>query len=556
LIKRLNIRNFAVIDELELEFHTGMTVLTGETGAGKSILIDALGLLLGDRAEAGVIRNGCERAELAAQFDIAANPVTRGQLEELDIESDSRELLLRRVITRDGRSSAFINGSPATAQLLRTIGENLVDIHGQHSHQSLTRPETQRRLLDEFGNHTASLNSLRTAHDQWHAASGRLQALLGRETDQEATLNLLRYQVEELRGLRPEAGEYDALDDEHRRLSNGARLLEAASHALQAFADDDHALHARIASITSELRSLRQYDTKLDNIVATLDETMLHLNEAGSELRHYLDGLQIDPDRLQTVETRLSRLHEMARKHRVQPRDLAGHFARLEQQLTDMENSREIIGALQQSRDAALTQYRTAAAALHQHRLKTARKLGDEITAKLGELGMRGGKFAISVERLNEELPRAHGDDGIEFLVTANPGLAPQPLRKIASGGELSRISLAIQVVGVRDTGIPTLIFDEVDAGIGGAIAEIVGKLLHQLARKRQVFCVTHLPQVASQGDRHLLVNKTSSRTSTRTGARELNPEERIDEIARMLGGVKITEQSRRHAQEMLASAG
>ena len=556
MIKRLNIRDFAVIDELELEFDRGMTVLTGETGAGKSILIDALGLLLGDRAESGVIRDGKTRAEISALFDITGIPVVSDLLDEQAIDYTEQELMIRRVITRDGRSSAFVNSSPATAQLLRAIGENLIDIHGQHSHQSLTKPEIQRKLLDDYGNYPQDLDAVKSACEHWRDATEQLQELLGDDADQGAAMTLLRYQVDELKGIRPEPGEYELLDEEHRRLANGNRLLETTTNALQIFHDDDLSIHARLSTITAELKALQQYDAALSNLIGILDEATLQMTEASAELRQYIDTLQIDPERLQAVEERLALMHGLARKHRIQPRELADYLASLEQQLARRQNSRQIIDELRQAQSAALTQYQSAAAKLQQRRKKAAQKMSGEITAKLGELGMADGKFAITIDSQDEAVPKPNGNDRIEFLVTTNPGLGLQPLRKIASGGELSRISLAIQVIGTQDKGIPTLIFDEVDAGIGGAIAEIVGKLLHELARQRQVFCVTHLPQVASQGDQHLQVTKTSTRTSTKTAVQELAAQERIEEIARMLGGVKITEQSRRHAKEMLADAG
>jgi len=552
LIKQLHIRDFAVIEELALEFNPGMTVLTGETGAGKSILIDALGLLLGDRAEPGIIRDGRDRAEISALFDITTYQELNITLAEIDMEPSEPELLLRRVIARDGRSSAYVNGSPVTVQILRAIGEHLIDIHGQHSHQSLTRTEAQRQLLDDHGAYPEELAAVRTAYTQWRDTTEQLQRLLGSDTDQAATITLLRYQVEELSGLHPEPGEYELLDEEHRRLANGQRLLETAAKALRLLQEDDDSIQSRLSNITAELKVLQQFDTALGNLLHIMDDANPLISEASMELRHYLDTLQIEPERLMAVETRLSQLHGMSRKYKVQPQDLAEHLSRLEQQLTQLQNSQQSIADLRRDQHAALTGYQAAAAKLHQRRDHAARELSAEVSTKLAELGMPGGKFAIAIEMPHEAIPKAYGEDQVSFQVSTNPGLGLQPLRKIASGGELSRISLAIQVICTQHQGIPTLIFDEVDAGIGGAIAEIVGKLLHKLARQRQVFCVTHLPQVASQGDHHLLVNKTSTRTSTKTTVQELTGPQRIEEIARMLGGVKLTEQSRRHAVEML----
>lgn len=555
MIKRLHIRDFAIIDEAELEFGAGMTVLTGETGAGKSILIDALGLILGDRAESNVIRDGSDRAEITAVFGVSGNRAVIDLLEEQSIIMENDELYIRRIIARDGRSRAFVNDSPSTALLLRSIGETLIDIHGQHSHQSLTKTEIQRQLLDDFGTYSGQLDTVKQAYEQWHEATGKLQDLLEDNTDQDAAMALLRYQIDELRGMNPEPGEYESLDEEHRRLANSNRLLETTRNALQIFREDDQSISSQMSSITNELKALQQYDESLANIVRILDDATIQISEATDELRRYVDNLPTDPERLTVVEDRLSLMHQMARKHHIKPQELAVYLDGQEQKLERMENSRKIIDELLITQNEALSQYKAAAEKLHQSRVKAAKKMAADITAKLGELGMTNGKFSVNLESLNDDTPRPYGGDKLEFLVTTNPGMGLQPLRKIASGGELSRISLAIRVIGSKDSGIPSLIFDEVDAGIGGGVAEIVGRLLHNLAGQRQVFCVTHLPQVASQGDHHLLVNKTSTRTSTSVDVKELAAEERIEEIARMLGGMKITEQSRKHAKEMLSHA-
>lgn len=555
MIKRLHIRDFAIIDEIELEFRTGMTVLTGETGAGKSILIDALGLILGDRADVNVIRDGCERAEITAVFGVQDNQTLIALLAEQAITTEDDELYIRRIVAADGRSRAFVNNSPVTAQLLRTIGETLIDIHGQHSHQSLTKPEIQRQILDDYGNYPAQLEAVKNAHEQWQEAAVKLQELVEDNTDQDAAMALLRYQIEELSGANPAAGEYESLDEEHRRLSNSNRLLEAASNAIQILREDDNSVCSQTGNITSELVKLEKYDDSLSNLIRILNEASIQLDEACDELRSYIDNLPGDPERLQEVENRLSLLHQIARKHRIQPGELAAYYAEQQEKLERMENSRKFIAELTAAQDEALTDYKAAAESLHQLRQKAANKMAADITSKLGELGMAHGKFSVSLERAADGNPRPYGDDRIEFLVTTNPGMALQPLRKIASGGELSRISLAIQVIGNKDKGIPSLIFDEVDAGIGGGVAEIVGRLLHNLAEQRQVFCVTHLPQVASQGDHHLQVNKKSTKSSTSTSVKELPADERVEEIARMLGGMKITEQSRKHAKEMLSHA-
>ena len=554
MLKQLRIRGFAVVDELDLEFKPGMTVLTGETGAGKSILIDALGLILGDRADSTIIREGAERTEISAIFDIENNHNILAMLDDQAIQVDDNELLIRRLVGRDGRSRAFINNSPVTAQTLRDIGEYLIDIHGQHAHQSLSKRDVQRNLLDDFGNYSKQLSAVMRAYADWHTATTRLQALTDSD-NQEATLSLLRYQVQELEALQPVEGEYDALEDEYRRLTNAHRLLETAQRAFATLSDDEHSVYNRLNTVLTDLQACHQFDESLTDIIKLLDSASIQLSEASIEVRSYLDSLVCDPERLQVVEKRLSDLHDMARKHKVQTQQLSTLLSDLKQQLDDIENSQQLISELTQQKSLAGEQYNEAAVSLHQYRARAAGKMSKAITQKLKALGMTEGQFRISVDNDNSPDPKPNGNDQIEFLVNTNPGQAMQALRKVASGGELSRISLAIQVISSSDRGIPTLVFDEVDAGIGGGIAEIVGRLLHELSRQRQVFCVTHLAQVASQGDQHMQVEKNIGKTSTKTRVNKLNADERIEEIARMLAGLTITAQSRDHAREMLKYA-
>ncbi|MFQ5658791.1 MAG: DNA repair protein RecN [Gammaproteobacteria bacterium] len=552
MLKQLNIHNFAIIEELELLFRPGLTVFTGETGAGKSILVDALGLVLGDRADSSIIREACQRAEITAIFDIKGNANIISILHDQAMEAEGHELHIRRVISKDGRSRGYVNNSPATVQLLQTLGENLVDIHGQHTHQSLTKRDIQRDLLDEFGVHAKELAKVATACNDWNEATTRLAALQG-NTDTDATRSLLRYQIQELETLDPRQDEYDRLGEEYKRLANASHLVETVQKALYGFYEDEHSVYSQINKMLSDLRECRKFDESLGNITPILDDACIQLSEAGDELRAYLETLHVDPVRLQKVEERLSDLHEMARKHQVQAQQLTEHLHRLKEKLKAMENSEQIICGLQEQQQLAMEQYRYATRMLHQCRKKAAGKMSTDITAKLKELGMPDGQFEITVNSSNDPKPKPSGNDQIEFLVNINPGQALQSLRKVASGGELSRISLAIQVIGSSYKGIPSLVFDEIDAGIGGGVAEIVGQQLHALAERRQVFCVTHLPQVASQGDHHLQVKKSSNKTTTRTGVNTLSGEQRVDEIARMLGGVNITAQSRRHAEEMLS---
>lgn len=554
MLTTLHIRDFAVIDELELTFQSGMTVLTGETGAGKSIIVDALGLMLGDRADSGMLRAGSERCEISASFDIRAIPAVRELLETQAIPAEEDELLIRRIIGADGRSRAFVNGSPVPVQALREIGESLVDIHGQHAHQSLLRREAQRVLLDAYGGHEQELDQVASLHRDWRSITAQLQDLgSGSGQDREARLELLRYQVQELDALGSIINEFEALENEYSRLTNASRLLETAQGAYQLLSEDDAAIAVQLKRLERELQELTRYDAALQPIIDLLQSAGIQLGEAADELRHYLDRLDLDPERLRVVEQQLSSLHDLARKHKVQPESLPAHLASLREQLEQLESSDERHAALQADEIRVREQYDTAAQRLHQARKQAATDLSRAVTAQIRELGMPGGEFLIEVTAEPDSVPAAAGHDRIEYLVSANPGQPPRPLGKVASGGELSRISLAIQVIGSRDSGVPTMIFDEVDAGIGGGVAEIVGKLLRRLADHRQIFCVTHLPQVASQGQQHLRVLKMTGDKETRTRVTALTADERVEEIARMLGGLKITDQTRAHAREMLA---
>lgn len=551
MLKHLHIRDFAVIEELELQFDAGMTVFTGETGAGKSIIVDALGLVLGDRAENTIIRSNCDRTEITAIF--STNNITgiSGLLEAQDINLDD-EVMLRRVINRDGPSRAYVNGSPVPAQFLRNIGEYLVDIHGQHEHQSLLKKEVQRDLLDEFGQHGKFLNTTKNAFDVWQAVTTELTKLSGSNEDRDSRVALLQYQIQELEALDPEPEKIAALEEEHVRLANANRLLESCQQSFNALAEEEHSISSRVNHHLNELKNLQKYDASLSSINTMLESAVIQINEATDELRHYLDNLEIDPARLKEVEEFISNLHDIARKHKSSPANLYSLLVDLKTELKNLQDSEHRYLQLQQARSAALEEFHDAATKLSEVRRKSARILSGSVMDKLHELGMPGGQFNIDIQELDKNKPQRHGMDRMEYQVAINPGQGFQPLHKVASGGELSRISLAIQVIASKDKGIPTLVFDEVDAGIGGGVAEIVGNLLHSLALKRQVFCVTHLPQVAAQADHHLLVNKSTHARTTLTQVINLNSEERIEEVARMLGGLNITEQTRAHAKEML----
>ncbi|MEE8320692.1 MAG: DNA repair protein RecN [Gammaproteobacteria bacterium] len=551
MLKQLLIRDFAVIETLDLQFHSGMIVFTGETGAGKSILVDALGLILGDRADNTIIRGGCERTEITAILSLARDDEIKPRLNEQEIAYDD-EIIIRRIINKEGRSRAFINGSPVPLQLLRELGEHLIDIHGQHAHQSLSRRDVQRTLVDDFGQHEAILKDVMQSWKEWHDATTQLAALAGGSADHDAHIALLQYQVQELEALQLEPSEYANLVEEHSRLANAHRLLETSQQALTDLIGDENSAASRAHRTHHELLALQETDPLLSAVTGLLDSASIQLDEAGNELRQYLDNLELDPERLQAVERRLDVLHEMARKHRIRPEGLGEHLNELSARLRQHMDSSKRVDELEAIQSQALEQYHQYANQLHDCRKTATKDLARAVTKKLHTLGMEGGIFQVDVEAIKDSKPLPHGMDRIEFLVTTNPGQPLRNLVKVASGGELSRISLAIQVIGAQDKGMQTMVFDEIDAGIGGGVAEIVGALLHGLAEHRQIFCVTHLPQVASFADHHMQVWKSTSKQQTFTRVDEMNEEARIDEIARMLGGIKITEQSRSHAVEML----
>ena len=551
LLKHLHIRDFAVIEEVDIAFNDGLTVFTGETGAGKSIMVGALGLVLGDRSDSGIVRTGCERTEITAIFDIENENGIQSVLAEQEISCED-ELILRRVINKDGRSRAYVNGSSVPAQLLRALGERMVDIHGQHTHQSLLKADVQRNLLDEFGNHQQQLNEVKDAWKLWHATELELQSLSGDNRDHDAQMTLLQYQIQELEALNPGESKFSDVEEEYGRLSNANRILEVCQETLQQLSDAEHSTQSQISHCLNELQDIQKFDQSLSSVIDLLNNATIQVSEASDELRHYLDRLELDPEKLKAVEDKLGALHDMARKHKIQPEELTDHLLTLQEELHKLENSEARYRELLTLQETTIEQYRKAAARLNQCRQQSAHRLSDDITKKLYELGMPGGQFSIEISDIGKNTPLQHGMDKIGYQVSLNPGQPLQPLSKVASGGELSRISLAIQVTGSKDKGIPTLIFDEVDSGIGGGVAEIVGKLLHSLSDKRQIFCVTHLPQIASQGDHHMQVAKATHAGTTLTRVSELSTEERVDEIARMLGGVKITEQTLAHAKEML----
>jgi DNA repair protein RecN (Recombination protein N) len=532
-----------------------MTALTGETGAGKSILVDALGLVLGDRADSSVIRHGCDRAEISAGFDISDNITATTWLAQQDMDTEG-ECQLRRIVNREGRSRGYINGQVAPMQSLRELGELLVDIHGQHEHQSLLRSAVQRELLDAFADHQKLLSATASNYHDWKATRQELEAAISDDAERDARLDLLRYQLQELEVLELDSATIRDIDAEHARQANAGRLMEACQQALNRLdADEGNSAYALISRTLDELNELSGLDSKLEETGRLLGEATVLVQEGIDSLRHYADSLEIDPERLQWLEQRTGLLHDLARKHRCPPEELPEVEAGIRRELAQIENADQHREDLRAKLAMLEQAYLDAAKQLGGKRRHAARAFGRQITAAMQTLGMKGGIFEVSVRTRKDQSYGSHGLDDIEFMVSANTGQPVQPLSKVASGGELSRISLSIQVISASGATIPTLIFDEVDSGIGGGVAEIVGQQLRALGADRQVLCVTHLPQVAALATRQMQVTKLSGEDTTRTRIRTLNAEERVDELARMLGGVKITRQTREHAREMMQLA-
>jgi DNA repair protein RecN (Recombination protein N) len=552
MLVALAIRDFAIVDRLELEFEAGFTALTGETGAGKSILIDALALALGSRADAGVVRTGAERAEVTAEFAIERLPAVREWLAEGALEGDPGRLLLRRVVEKGGRSRAFVNGTAATAQQLAEVSERLIDIHGQHAHQSLARAAAQRELVDAHAGLDALAREVAAAFREWqHLARVRADQAANAAA-RAAERDALAWQVDELAKLALKPGEWDAVQAEQTRLAHAASLIDGARAAIDALAEAEGAAAGALGAAAAKLRALRGYDAALGEPLELLDGAAAQLEEALQRLRRYADRVELDPARLAEVERRVDAIHSTARKFKVDPDALIGLAERLAARLAELDVAADA-DALRAQEEAARGRYAAAAGKLSAARKDAAAKLARQATAAMKELAMASGRLEIALRPI--EGGSAGGDETVEFLVAVNPGTPPQPLAKVASGGELSRIGLAIQVITAKRAAVPTLIFDEVDAGIGGAVAEVVGRKLRALGGERQVLCVTHLPQVAAQAACQWSVTKTTAGGATRSRVVPLDDQGRIEEIARMLGGMEITATTRRHAAEMLGAA-
>jgi DNA repair protein RecN (Recombination protein N) len=543
VLRALEVKDLVIIEKAGLELAAGFTVLTGETGAGKSLLVDAIELLVGGRGDAAVVRQGAERAELAAEFDL--NDSLTRWIEQHDLAGDPDKIILRRSIDRSGRSRCFINGHAATLAQLREAGEQLVDIHGQHAHQSLLRAAAQRELLDAHAGAEALARETAEAFRAWKRLEEVAAEAQKNFSAKEAEREELTEQVRELKRLGPREGEWEQIAAEHMRLQHGSSLLAGAQSSLEALAEADAACLAQLAAVVSRLRSLSEHDNRLEAVVDLLESAEAQAGEAVRELRHYASRVELDPEALRQVEARIEALHAAARKHRVRPEALPARLAELATRLAELQLSVDP-EALRREVAATRARYDVAAKKLSAKRAAAAQDLSKAVTSAMQQLAMAGGRFSVALKELHE--PGSAGAEGIEFEVTSHASLPPRPLARVASGGELSRISLAIQMVAAAGSPVGTLVFDEVDSGIGGAVAETIGRSLRKLGKRRQVLCVTHLPQVAANGDEQWTVTRSKLKVS----AEKLGRAARIEELARMLGGAETT--ARRHAAELLDS--
>ena len=550
MLQQLHIRNFAIIDHLELEFNPGMTVITGETGAGKSIAIDALGLTLGDRADSSYVKHGAKRSEIIASFDItniteAKRWLAEHELDELD------ECILRRTISAEGGSKAYINGRPVPLQQIKALSELLIDIHSQHQHQSLLRENTQRQLLDNFGGNQTLAEKVAAAFQHWSDLNRQLRQLKANIAERATRIDFLQFQIAELQELELLENEWQNLEQEHKQLANAEQTQQALTTAINLLNDDEQAITNQLSAVIQTLEPLLVYLPDIQNSIEALNSAAINIDETISDLRHQVSDELFDDMHFAAIEARLSSLLDMSRKHHCKPEELPQVLQKLEDELSPLLNAEETLDNLQADILNAENNYQQLAQQLSKKRAQTAKKLKKSAEVILKNLGM---SCAFEPQLINNEnnLPGKQGNEKIQFSICTNPGTPLKPLGKIASGGELSRISLAIQVVTAQVTEIPCMVFDEVDVGIGGGVAEIVGKLLQELGKDKQIICITHQAQVAAKGDTHWLVEKQSNKKGVTTNIVALSDDEREIEIARMIGGLELTETTHKHAREML----
>lgn len=552
MLSSITIRNLAVVESLELELSPGLTVLTGETGAGKSILLTALGLALGTRADPGYIRPGCKRAEVTLEFTLEDSPTAHCWLKDHDLDEDN-QCLIRRVISQDGPSKAYINNRQSTLQSLQDLSGHLLEIHGQHAHLTLLSSAEQRRLLDTYAGMNQQVDALNLEVKQWQTVNKELKDRELAMQDADARVELLRYQIEELEQSEVETLDYATISDQQHRLTHLDSILTTAqTELIRLYDDEQNAIASAVDSSIQALTAIIDFAPELSEVTSMLMESHIQIEEAARTLRQILESQEPDPEQLTWLNDKLADYHDLARKHQIQPDQLNTQLTTLRQQLNALDSSEETLETLRQSKLELEKNYTILAKKVSDKRVKKANKLSKEISKSIQQLGMPQGRFVIEVAPIDNPAPQLYGIDQIQFLISANPGLPPRPISKIASGGELSRISLAIQVAVNQTRSVASMIFDEVDSGIGGGTAQIVGELLRQLGERQQVLCVTHLPQVAAQSHQHLLVEKSSKSDTTQTAVNKIANNQRAREIARMLGGIEITEQTLAHAQEML----
>lgn len=554
MLCHLHISNFAIVRALEIDWASGMSTITGETGAGKSIAIDALALCLGERADAAVVRPGADKADIVATFDISALPAARDFLQQQDLLMGN-ECIVRRVVSNEGRSRGYINGVQVPAQQLKQLGQYLLSIHGQHAHQLLLKADYQRQLLDAYVANSELLQQCRQSYRYWQQLQQEHQTLQHSQQQRDAQRQLLEYQVAELDQFAPQADEFSELEAEHSRLTHGNTLLSQSQQCLQQLYDDDEqSIYRALSQVSYQLEQLQALDPALAGVQQMLSEALLQTEEASRELRRYADKVELDPERLAEVDERLAQWLNLARKHQIANEQLAERHQQLAADLAELTGSEQRLTELELAIQQASRQYQQAAAVLTAARQQAASELSELISKNMHELSMANARFAINVSTLPLEQASANGLDLISFEVSTNPGQPLQALSKVASGGELSRISLAVQVILADKVTTPTLIFDEVDVGISGPVAAGVGRLLRQLGQSTQIICVTHLPQVASQGHQQMFVEKYTDGIATETRMRQLNDDERIQEIARLLAGENISANALANARELLCT--
>lgn len=554
MLRSLQIRNFAIIDEIDITFNDGMTVLTGETGAGKSILIDALSLVLGERGSSNLIRNKEKRAEYTAEFEITNNKHALNWLIEKSLDNEN-ECILRRTISPDGKSRSYINGNTVNLQSLKSLGDLLVDIHGQHFHQSLCKKNVQRDLLDHFGGLSVTKNKIKRIFNEWKELSDKLAKMIEGNTNKEDRIDLLSFQLKELDELALKSGEYDSLNSEFKKISNIEKINKGINSLIDCLQSNEITNVERMLNDSiKNIDTLATFDNSLEETKNLLSEAEINVSEAIGNLSRYGESIDYDNQKSREIEERINTIISLSRKHRADPDELIDTKIQIEKELNALNNSQSSIDEAERHLSGLRKKYDDLASELTKKRSDTAKKLSRLVANSMNELGMAGGVFEAEITASNNI--SQHGIDDITFHISANPGQKPQPLSNIASGGELSRMSLAIQVITSNGTNIPSMIFDEVDSGIGGAIAEVVGNKLKDLGQNKQVLCVTHLAQVASKGKSHLRINKLTDNKKTKIYATQLNPDERIEEIARMIGGIELTEKTREYAKEMLALKG